>query len=262
MTPETLLKAGDVEGARQVLMAHVRSEPGDARARIFLFQLLAVLGQWERAGDQLVVSSELDPANTLLTQAYGTAARAEVDRASVFAGRSKPTVIGEPEPWVALLLHALKLHGEGRHAEAAQLREQAFEEAPAIGGTIDGLPFQWLADADSRMGPCLEIIVNRGYAWLPFARVKTLVFEAPSDLRDKVWAPVQVTLSNGGQMMGFVPARYPDTERSEDGELLMARKTTWLDLGADNFLGVGQRMFVTDVGDHPLLDIRRIEFDT
>lgn len=261
MAPENLLKEGRLDEALQGLTAQVRTNPADAKPRVFLFQLLAVLGQWERAQNQLKVSGELDPLNTLMVEAYSRALAGELDRQQVMAGARSPMVIGEPAQWLALLLQALKLQAEDRHAQAQPLREQAFEQAEAASGEIDGVPFEWIADADSRFGPCLEMIVNGGYAWVPFTRLKQLVFEAPSDLRDKVWMPVQVTWSNGGQAVGFVPCRYPGTERAQDGELVLARRTDWLDLGNECYAGCGQRMLTTDAGDYPLLDIRSITFN-
>jgi type VI secretion system protein ImpE len=255
-----MLKEGRLDEALQGLTARVRGNPADAKARVFLFQLLAVLGQWERARDQLKVSGELDPLNTLMTTAYERALLGERQRAEAMAGRLQPTVIGEPAQWLALLLQALKLGAEGQYPQALSLRGQAFEQAEAVGGDIDGEPFEWIADADPRFGPCLEIIVNGGYALVPFARLKKLEFDAPADLRDKVWAPVQVTWSNGGQAVGFVPCRYPDSERSADSGVVLARRTEWVEPGEDYPVGVGQRMFATDAGEYPLLDIRSITF--
>ena len=261
MTPENMLKEGRLDEALQGLTAQVRGNPADAKARVFLFQLLAVLGQWERAHNQLKVSGDLDPLNTLMVEAYSRALAGELERQQVMAGTRSPMVIGEPAQWLALLLQSLKLQAEGKHAQAQPLREQAFEQADAVGGEIDGAPFEWIADADPRFGPCLEMIVNGGYAWVPFTRLKKLVFETPTDLRDKVWAPVQITWSNGGEAIGFVPCRYPGSERAQDPDVVLARKTEWIDLGDDCFVGAGQRMLVTDAGEYPLLDIRTITFD-
>jgi type VI secretion system protein ImpE len=184
----------------------------------------------------------------------------ERERVEVLEGRRAPVIIGEPAQWVALLLQALKLNAEGRHAQAAALREQAFEQADAVGGAIDGAPFEWMADADPRFGPCLEVITKGGYAWAPFSRISQLVFEAPTDLRDKIWAPVQITWANGGQAVGFVPARYPGAERATEGDIVLARATDWLDLGDDFQVARGQRMLATDAGEYPLLDVRAITF--
>ena len=63
-TAEQLLAAGDPAGALKLLQQQVRGAAADAKLRTFLFQLLAVLGQWQRALDQLKVCGELD-AGTL-----------------------------------------------------------------------------------------------------------------------------------------------------------------------------------------------------
>ena len=142
----------------------------------------------------------------------------------------------------------------------ADAREQALEQAPAVAGSIDGTAFEWIADADPRIGPCLEIIVNGGYSWVPFSRLRELKFEAPSDLRDKIWVPTQVTWTNGGQAIGFIPGRYAGSERSDDHDIVLARKTDWVEQGSDQ-IGLGQRMLATDATDYPLLDARLISFD-
>ncbi len=260
MTPEVKLKEGQLDEALKLLTAQVRSNPADARRRVFLFQLLALTGNWDRARTQLKVAGDLDAMNAMLVGAYNSVMTAELQRSDVFAGKRSPTIIGEPDQWLACLLQALQFDSAGRHAQAAPLREQAFDGAAAVSGDIDGQPFEWLADADPRFGPCLEIIVNGGYSWVPFSRISQLKFDAPSDLRDKVWMPVQVTYANGGQVVGFVPSRYPDSERSDDADIVLARKTDWLELAPDLVIGSGQRMFASDVGEYPMLDVRVINF--
>ena len=47
----------------------------------------------------------------------------------------------------------------------------------------------------------------------------------------------------------MIPTRYPGCEASEDGQILMARKTEWRDLGDDRWAGLGQRVLVTDAGE-------------
>ena len=42
MTPEECLKSGDPVAALEALQVLVRAKPGDAKLRIFLFQLLCV----------------------------------------------------------------------------------------------------------------------------------------------------------------------------------------------------------------------------
>lgn len=258
------------------LQNRVRSQPGDAKLRTFLFQLLSVMGQWDRAINQLGVAGELDPATLAMVQMYREALKCEALRAEVFAGKRSPVVFGDPEPWVALVLEALKLSADGRHEQAATLRAQAFEQAPATSGRLftaaaeaaasgddppEGEPFEWIADADPRLGPILEVVVLGRYLWVPLSRISRIDVEAPTDLRDLVWAPVHLQWSNGGEGVGVIPTRYPGTEASTEDALRLSKRTEWQAVSADVFHGIGQRMLATDAGEYPLLDVRRIDLD-
>jgi len=78
-------------------------------------------------------------------------------------------------------------------------------------------------------------------------------------MRDLVWMPVQFTWTNGGSAPGHIPARYPDTEASTDDTLRLGRRTEWQKHPGETYLGVGQRVYVTDAGEYPLLGCRSIE---
>jgi type VI secretion system protein ImpE len=198
----------------------------------------------------------------VLPAAAGSALiEAEEVRAAVFSGQRLPTALGEPGQWLALLLQAVQLDGRGEHAAAAALRAQAFEGAPVASGRIDGVPFAWLADADTRFGPCLELVLESGYVWAPFEHVRELSFEAPATLADILWAPVAVTWRNGGQAHGYVPVRYPGSEAAADPALRLGRASDWSRLGEDTWAGQGQRMFATDAGEYPILEVRAVVFD-
>ncbi|HMQ12074.1 MAG TPA: type VI secretion system accessory protein TagJ, partial [Candidatus Competibacter phosphatis] len=179
MQAEQSLREGRLQEALAELQAQVRKEPANAKYRIFLFQLLAVLGQWERASNQLNVLEEMDPESLPMVQTYREALRCELLRAEVFAGRRSPLIFGDPEPWMALLLEALQLTAGGHHAQAQTARDQAFEGAAATAGALDGQPFEWLADADPRLGPMLEAVINGRYYWVPWQRIRTLALEQP-----------------------------------------------------------------------------------
>ena len=225
-----------------------------------MFQLQAILGNWEKAFSQLNVLADLDPQALQMVQTYREALKCEILRAEVFAGLRSPLLFGEPEPWMASLIHALQLGGQKREREAEALRSQALEEAPATAGSIDGRPFAWMADADSRFGPMLEVIVNGKYYWMPMHRLRSIRLEKPVDLRDLVWLPAYLTLESGSELVSFIPTRYPGSDGSADGQLRLARKTEWSQVGEGTFLGSGQRTLTTDVDDFPMLDVREINF--
>jgi type VI secretion system protein ImpE len=255
---ELALREGDPAGALEQLQEEVRQRPADAPLRIFLFQLLCVLGQWERALNQLKVATGLDAGALAMAQMYGEAIRCEAVRREVFGGRKSPVIFGQPEPWLAMLIESLLLAGRGESAQSEQMRQRAFEEAETSPGDLDGRPFDWIGDADSRLGPVLEAVINGRYYWVPFARLRRVTMEAPEDLRDVVWMPAQLQFENGGEAVALVPTRYPGSESSTDGLIALARKTVWSEVAPDVHHGLGQRMLTTDAGDAPILEIRTL----
>ena len=203
MSAVDAFRNGDLEGALAALQDDVRSAPDDPKHRIFLFQLLAVQGQWDRALTQLNVARDLDTEATLMAQTYQELLHCEVLRQHVFSGKRSPMLFGEPEAWMAQALEALKYTAEQDWAAANQLREEAWEQAPANPGvatlaegeagdeeeSTKQVEFAWLADADSRLGPLLEAVIDGRYYLIPFHRIQQVELEAPQDLRDIVWMP-------------------------------------------------------------------------
>jgi type VI secretion system protein ImpE len=255
---ERSLKDGDPVSALTRLQEDVRARPADAKLRVFLFQLLCVLGQWERALTQLKVASELDPLALAMAQMYGDAVRCEAVRDEVFEGRKSPMVLGQPDQWLALLIESRLRAGLGDAAQSEDLRQRAFEGAPSSSGDMDGQAFEWIADADSRLGPVMEAIINGRYYWVPFDRLSKVTLEKPEDLRDLVWMPAQLQFQNGGEALALIPTRYPGSESSGDGGLALARKTAWEPFAEDAYRGLGQRIFATDAGETPFLEVRAI----
>ncbi|WP_207000329.1 type VI secretion system accessory protein TagJ [Trinickia mobilis] len=261
MTAEQSLRDGDLDESLRKLQIQVREDPSKAANRVFLFQLLAVMGAWERALTQLDVAGELDPAALPMVQTYRSALQCESRRDEVFAGRSHPLILGRPTAWLALLVESLRLAANGDLAAAESARRKALDDAPAISGTINGEPFQWLADADSRLGPTLEVILNGQYYWVPFSRIRRIEIEAPVDLRDRVWTAAIFTWANEGQAVGLIPSRYVGTLAQSDHALWLGQRTEWIDAGTAGERPVGQRMLTTDANDYALLDVRTIALE-
>src|SRR5215471_17686073 len=128
---EQSLKGGDPLAALAQLQEQVRARPADPKLRVFLFQLLCVLGQWERALNQLNVASSLDPSAIAMTQTYSDAVRCEAVRDDVFDGKKSPMIFGQPDQWLALLIESLLVAGRGEPGRSQELRARAVEEAPA-----------------------------------------------------------------------------------------------------------------------------------
>lgn len=266
MDPEALVKEGKLDDALAAITQQVKDDPAKPENHVFMFQLLSVMGQWDRALTRLNVASELDADAELLKHLCTPALQADALRREIFAGTRSPLIFGEPDEWIGWLVQTLGLLAAGNHAEAAELRDRAFDQAPAAGGRItvgDGAPqdFEWIADADGRLGPVLEAVIDHKYYWLPLHRVSSISTAPPAALRDLVWMPATINLTTGLETNGMLFVRYPGSAESDDPAIRMARKTEF-DESIDGFAhGLGQRMIATDTGEHALLDIRHIEID-
>lgn len=256
-----LLKAGRLSDALAALQAEIRRRPDDSSLRLALFQLLCVLGQWPRAHAQLGVLAGMGPQMQIFSAIFEPIVTAETFRAEVFAGQRSPLIFGEPPAWITGLVQALSLDAQGQPEAAANLRASSLQDAPAQCGTLNGAAFQWLADADGRLGPVLEAVVDRKYYWIPFLRISAVEIEPPHDMRDLVWIAAHFTWQGGGESDGFIPVRYAGTDIKGDDAAKLARVTTWEEAPGGNARGLGQRLLATDASDTGLLDVRQLRLD-
>ena len=234
----------------------VRDAPSDASARMRLFRLFAVGGQWERAQTQLDTASGLDTSLGFTAMVYKQAIACERFRQEVFEGKRTPVIAGEPPRWLALMVEALRSGAAG-----PELRSQALEAADAKSGRLDGRPFAWIADADSRLGPVCECFIDGKYYWVPFERMSRISLPEPQDVLDVVWTAVEITFAGGGTKHALIPARYPGSEASGDDDIRFARKTVWEGSDDAGWRGLGQRVWATDEVEAGMLDVRLVEFD-
>jgi len=258
---EELVQSGKLPEALELVQGQIRDNPAKPELRTFLFQLLCVSGDWDRALTQLNVVADMDNDALLMAQTYRELLRCEAYRSEVFAGNRAPLLFGEPNDWVGAMVQSLGSSANGKGEAALEFASAALESAPARSGNIDDVAFDWLADADMRLGPIFEIILNGKYYWVPAESIAEIKFSEPEDLRDLVWIGVQIRWVNEGNSIGFMPVRYPGTQNSDDSNIAMSRKTEWQDIGAEFFIGSGQRMFATADKDYSLLETRCIVFD-
>ncbi|HVM99760.1 MAG TPA: type VI secretion system accessory protein TagJ [Caulobacteraceae bacterium] len=257
---DALLRAGDLDGARAALVEAVRRAPSDQPVRMFLFQLLCVLGEWEKALVQLRALAQLSPEAQMLAVAYGQAIEAEQFRAKVFRGEAQPALLVKSSPWAGDLAGALAALCQGRAADAETMRNQAFEAAPDTPGELDGRAFDWITDSDQRFGPSVEAIIAGQWGLVPFDAIERIESEGPKDLRDIVWYPVQLAFKTGQSVAALLPTRYPGGETEESVNLRLARGTDWADQTWGQ-AGRGQHEWsLSDGTEAGLLSLRRLVF--
>jgi len=254
---DELLTAGDLDGARRVLVETVKRAPGDQQARMFLFQLLALCGEWDKASTQLRGLAALSPEAQMLSVVYNQAIEAEKQRAAAFAGVGPVPVLVSTGPWIDTLAESISAFARGESGRGEELRGQAFDGATDTPGECDGRSFVWVADADARFGPCFEAIVAGKWGLVPFEAVSAMTSEGPVDLRDLVWYPVEIALRSGQSAAALLPARYPGTEEA-GAAVRLSRSTEWRS-GASGEEGLGQRLWSFDDGDDlGMLSLRRL----
>lgn len=252
-TSDDLLASGDIAGARAGLIETVKRAPGDVKARMFLWQLMALSGEWDKALTHLRTLASVEGEAQMLAVAYAQAINAEKQRAESYAGRAPFPVLVSSSPWIDTLAQGLGAIAAGRVQEGGAQRDEAFDAAGDTPGKIDGRTFAWIADVDPRLGPCFEAIVAGRWGLVPFEAVVRIKTEGPRDLRDVVWLPVDMMLRSGQSAAALLPARYPGTEAASD-TLRLGRATEW-----DGDIPVGQRLLATDDGEETgLLDFREI----
>jgi len=245
--------------------AKIRAKPMDQASRWVLFQVLCLLGDWPRALRQLPIAVEGIAAGAKeierLAEGYRGLITAELARHDVFDGMRAPEFEGEAATWMLALVEALALENLGNQAAADERREAGLAEAPAVSGSCERGSFTWLADADSRLGPVLEVLFEGRYLWLSLDQVHTFTVLPPSRLIDLVWAPVAVTLCSGQILPGHLPARYVDSENSSDA-LRLGYETLWRDQGETAVIGRGRKMWMSDAGEWGVFDLGECQLQT
>ncbi len=273
MQAEQLLKNQQLNMCLEQTCQQVQRAPDDIRQRVFLFQLLCVMNQFNRASEQLSILAELSDSNLALKNTYQALINAEKSRLQIFNGSQAPIIFGQPGEWISYYLQALVSFKENNIPRAKKEIETGASLAPAIGGSINGKTFLWLADGDVRLGPLLEIIIKGNYYWLPFTRIKKLIIDDFEDLRDLVWCPCHLTLENQGEMIAFIPSRYPllsgfdikqdppVTDADRHAKYCLASNTSWQAPEENFYIGQGLRSFITDHGEYALSEVNTIILD-
>jgi type VI secretion system protein ImpE len=227
MSGRDLYQAGKLDAAIQAVVAELRDNPGDARRRTFLFELLCLAGEYDRAEKHLTVLASESPDAATGAMLYLAALAAERTRRETFEKPLSPAPPTSP-----------------------------------IRGTLNGTPFESIEDADPRIGARFEIFAAGDYIWIPLMHLSSVQMEAPKRLRDLLWAPALVRTGPAfqGKELGevLIPVLAPFSFRHSDDAVRLGRATVWeeQETGA---IPYGQRMLLVDGEDFPLLEVRSLE---
>ncbi|MCX6627982.1 MAG: type VI secretion system accessory protein TagJ [Candidatus Solibacter sp.] len=232
MTAGQLFQAGKLDQAVQALGAELRDNPEDVQRRTFLFELLCFAGAYDRAEKHLDVLAQGGKDAQLGALLYAGALFAERSRMELFQKKEYPSPVGE--------------------------------SAAALSGTLNGQPFESFEDADPRIGARLEVYAAGQYMWLPLEHIASIEMEAPKRLRDLLWIPALVRTGPGfkerelGEVL--LPVLTPLSFLHADDAVRLGRMTVWQEIDGGDVAPAGQKMFLVDDEEFPLLELRQLEF--
>jgi type VI secretion system protein ImpE len=234
MNPQELYREGRLTDAIKALGAELRDNPTDVKRRTFLFELLCFAGEWERADKQLEVLGEAGPQSEMGVMLYRSALFAERQRQDLFERGEFPT--------------------------------EKDEDESDRGGQVNGKPFSYFSDADPRTGARLELFAAGNYLLLPLEHVASIQIPPPKRLRDLLWTPaaVRTTPSFKGTELGEVllPVLAPFSWKHPDEAVRLGRMTVWeKSAGHEYQVPLGQKMWLVDEEEIPLLELRALEFN-
>jgi len=231
MTAAELFRAGRLQQAIEALGEEVRNAPLDAKRRTFLFELLCFGGEYDRAEKHLSILADSSQAAGMGALLYRSALHAERERQQMFADRKFPMAHKVPS-------RSISRAGELGHA---------------------------FSDADPRIGGALELFVAGSYTWVALEQIARIEIPKPKRLRDLLWTPAIVTTTPEYKAMELgevlVPAISPLSWQNQDDDVRLGRTTVWIEDETYGDVPVGQKLFVLDGQEIPILELGTIEFE-
>lgn len=259
-----LYEAGQLHAALQAVTAEVKAAPTDVAKRTFLFGLLCLAGEWERAGKQLDVIGAQDVKAEMGVQVHRNNIAAERQRENVFNQPAVPKFLVEPPAYVSLHLSALQVVRTGAYGAAREQLDRAEEERPACPVQWNGESYSDFRDADDWVAPVLEFIVQDRYCWLPYEHLQRIEIQPPARLSDLIWIQAKVIakpLAGGFTGEGFIPALYAGTARHANEQVCLGRMTDWLAYNDELARGAGLRLLLAgDEQDKTIFETQTVEF--
>jgi type VI secretion system protein ImpE len=229
MTATDLFQAGRLDEAVQALGVDLRNDPTDSKRRTFLFELLCFAGEYDRAEKQLDILSDSSKEAAMGSLLYRSALQAERTRRRMFESGDFPR-----------------------------------GEAPPVSGQLDEIRCESIEDADPRLGARLEVYAAGAYLWIPFEHISSVEIQPPARLRDLLWIPALLHTGPAfkGRELGEVllPVLTPLAWKHPNGAVRLGRRTEWQEMPDGHTLPAGQKMFLADEEEHPILEVRRLQF--
>ena len=261
MTIKDLIKSGELADARAQLIEKVKTSPADSAARTLLFQVLILLGEFDKADRHLDTLAVQDKTANPAYFEYKNLLLAEKERLKVIKHDALPSFLPKTPVYFDIYYQAIKKLKEENLSEAVDLFQQVESHISPISGTINGKPFDGIKNTDTTLAYFLETITHDRYVWIPFEEIREVIITPPKTLFDLIWIPASITTWEGLTMNCVLPVIYPNSSSHENDLIKMGKMTEWNSLGGHFVQGLGQQVFEIDGEDMALLEIEQIVFN-
>jgi len=254
MTPVELFHEARLTEALAAQRAVVAARPDDAGERLLLCELLAFIG------DRSAVRRQLDAVPVVPADVGEYVAEWQNLLAADDARHhgERPTFLIDPPPHVRARLRALDCLRSDRGDEALDLLDEGDDAALWVEGHIDGRPFGGWRDADDLLGPVLELFHADRYVWVAIDQVRKLRLDEGDELRDRLYRPATIWLTDESQWEVVLPGLYVDTATHPEDGIRIGAGVDWVD--RDGVMrAFGSRTFLFGEEELTLGEFRQVE---
>ncbi len=258
MDPKELIRAGKLTDARQQLINSVKRYPGDSGLRVLLFQVLSLLGDWEKAQRHIDIIAAQDVKAEAGIMPYKNLLQGERVRQEVYHLERRPEFLPKAPAYAERYFLGLEQLKNNEFESAEEIFELLEGDRPSPAGRLNDRSFVDIRETDSFLSYFLEAFVHERYVWIPFESIREMILPTPESLFDLIWIPAQITAWSGLTLNCFLPVVYPESPFHEDDRIKMGRMTDWRPLGGPFYKGLGQHVFQIGDEDVPLLEIREL----
>ncbi len=111
-------------------------------------------------------------------------------------------------------------------------------------------------DLDDLLGGIVEVYTTNGkFYWIPLDLVIEAEFRPSERPRDLLWRHAHMIVKDGPEGDVYLPSLYAGSAKSSDPALRLGRGTDWVGEEGGPIRGLGQRCFLIDEDDVPILEI-------
>jgi type VI secretion system protein ImpE len=252
MSPTELFQEARLEEAITAQRAVVAARSDDAGERLLLCELLAFTGIRDE------VRRCLERIGTPDVQEFVREWHLLLTADDARHAREPPQFLIDPPIHILQRIRAAEFLAAGRDEEARDLLDDADELAAWVEGYLDGRHFEGWRDADDLLGPVVEAFHGERYLWLPIEQVRKLRLDEGDELRDALYRPATIWLTDGSQWEVFIPALYIGTAEHPEEGIRTGAGVDWVERGG-LVRGLGSRTFLFGEEELSLSEFRQAE---